>query len=237
MRVRWIRNSTPFPALLVSQVLDEAFPSLALDATVVGHHHGDRAIAFGVTPCNPYPCLSLTTITFQFLAGTAIFSFFPMLLFLPTGPAGDVKFFARRSTNSRQYSSKSPHTPLLSSGTWGIILDIKKVALLSASLRVRSAFSCNVSPVVAASCVIAWSHFVRFSGESIVWVEVVKAICCPNPRAIQLRRNPVGSGSFAVVGKHLLRQVLSYIFGNCKIYIKDGNTKLLDIPKTNQKQG
>ena len=42
MRVRWIRNSTPFPALLVSQVLDEAFPSLALDATVVGHHHGDR---------------------------------------------------------------------------------------------------------------------------------------------------------------------------------------------------
>jgi hypothetical protein len=94
-----------------------------------------------------------------------------------------------------------------------------------------------VSPVVAVSCVIAWSHFVLSSRESIVWAEVVKAHCCPNPRAIQLRRNPVGSGSFAVVGKHLLRQVLSYIFGDCKIYIKDGNTKLLDIPKTNQKQG
>jgi hypothetical protein len=145
-----------------------------------------------------------------------------MLPFLPTGPAGDVKFLARRCTNSRQYPSKLPHTPLLTSGTWDIILDIKKVALLSALLRVRSALSSNVSPVVAVSCIIAWSHFVLSSRESIVWAEVVFAICCPNPRAIQLRRNPVGSGSFAVVGKHLLRKVLSYIFGNCKIYSTSG---------------
>lgn len=91
------------------------------------------------------------------------------------------------------------------SGTWGIILDIKKVALLSASLRVREAFSCNVSPVVAASCVIAGAEFVPRSGEGTVWTEVVKAICCPNPRFIELLRNPVGSVSFAVGGKHVLR--------------------------------
>jgi hypothetical protein len=56
----------------------------------------------------------------------------------------------------------------LSSGTWGIMLVIKTVALLSASLRVRSAFSCNVSPVVAASGVIVGADFVPSSGEGIV---------------------------------------------------------------------
>lgn len=44
-------------------------------------------LVFASIPCIPNPCLSRTTITFQFFAGTAIFSFLPMLPFLPTGPA------------------------------------------------------------------------------------------------------------------------------------------------------
>jgi hypothetical protein len=43
-------------------------------------------LVFVLTPCIPNPCLSSTTITFQFFAGTTIFSFLPMLPFLPTGP-------------------------------------------------------------------------------------------------------------------------------------------------------
>ncbi|MBD0299415.1 MAG: hypothetical protein ICV82_03905 [Nitrososphaera sp.] len=52
------------------------------------------ALGFAVTPYNPNPCLSLTTITFQVFVSTEIFSFLPMLLFLSADPAGNVKFLA-----------------------------------------------------------------------------------------------------------------------------------------------
>ena len=70
---------------------------------------------------------------------------------------------------------------------------------------------CNVSPIVAASGVLVRTHFVPFRGEGIVGAEVVLAHGCPNPRAIQLPRNPVGGVSFVVVGKHVLRAPL-YLF-------------------------
>jgi hypothetical protein len=85
------------------------------------------------------------------------------------------------------------------------MLDIKKVALLSASKAGAIGTGCNVSPVVATSGVIVGADFVPSSREGIVGPEVVLAIGCPNPRAIQLLRNPVGGVSFAVVGQHVLR--------------------------------
>ena len=78
----------------------------------------------------------------------------------------------------------------------------------SAVIRfVASAIStwCNVSPVVAASRVIARSDFVRFSGEGFAGTEIIFSVSIPNPRAIQLPRNPVGGVSFAVVGEYILR--------------------------------
>jgi hypothetical protein len=65
----------------------KAFPSLALDAARVGHHHGDRP---GVVRNSLYP----QSLSIQHhdnfpihCRATAIFSFLPMLPFLPTGPA------------------------------------------------------------------------------------------------------------------------------------------------------
>jgi hypothetical protein len=72
-------------------------------------------------------------------------------------------------------------------------------------IAVLSALGAMCPWVVAASRVIVGADFVPSSGEGIFGPEVVKAIACSNPRAIQLPRNPVGGVSFVVVREHVLR--------------------------------
>src|SRR4028118_1063874 len=91
--VRSTRNSAPFPALLSSQALDEAFPSLALDAARVGHHHSDRP---GVDP-NSLHSQSLPIQhhdNFPILCGYCNLLFSTDAALSPDRPCNDVKFFA-----------------------------------------------------------------------------------------------------------------------------------------------
>jgi hypothetical protein len=120
-------------------------------------------------------------MTFQFLAGTAIFSFLPMLPWFPTGPAGDVKFFALFHQFSTILFQVAPHTSV---NFWHLRHHVGYQKGSAVIRFVAGAIGtwCNLSPVVTASRVIGRSDFVRFSGEGIVGAEVVLAIGCPNPR-------------------------------------------------------
>jgi hypothetical protein len=51
-------------------------------------------------------------MTFQFLAGTAIFSFLPIAPWFPTGPAGDVKILALLNQFPAILLQITPGTPV-----------------------------------------------------------------------------------------------------------------------------
>jgi len=147
-----------------------------------------RAIAsevFAVTDCNPSPCLSSTTITFQFLADCNLF--FSTDAALPSHwPRRGCKVLCPAFHQSPAILFQvTPHT-FVDFWDLGHPIGHQKGSAVIRFVAGAIGTWCNVSPVVATSRVIVGADFVPSSGEGIVGVEVVKAHGCSNPKAVQL---------------------------------------------------
>ena len=163
------------------------------------------ALVFAVTPDTPNPGLFKTTITFQVFAGTAIFSFLPILPFFPRGPAGDVKLLSLLHPFTAILLQVTPHTSVEFWHLGYYHIAHQECAAVVRFIASAIGTGCNVSSVIVTFRVIVGADFVPSIWERIIGTEVVLAIGCTHPRAIELPRYPIGGVRFVVVAHHKLR--------------------------------